>query len=178
MKWAVMFRGINLGKRTVKKADFIAAAESLGFEDARTLLASGNLVVEAGARAAEAIERGLHDAVLAGTGISADAFARNRIELDAAMAANPFPEVGRDRPSQLLVIFHHEAVPHAAVASIVEAHDGPERLQAVGRELFIDYPEGQGRSTLDRTIAKLKAPLSLGTGRNWNTVTKLRGLLD
>lgn len=178
MKWAAMLRGINLGKRTLVKADLIAAAGAAGFTEARTLLASGNLVFEADDRTAAAIERDLHAAVEKATGIRSDVFARNRAQLGKAMDANPFPEVGRDRPSQLLVIFHHEAVPHEAVAMIVAAHDGPERLEAVGHELFIDYPEGMGRSTLDRTIAKVKAPLPLGTGRNWNTVTKLKAMLD
>jgi uncharacterized protein (DUF1697 family) len=177
MRWAAMLRGINLGKRTLVKADLIGAAEACGFTDARTLLASGNLVFEAGDHDAAKIERELHAAVKASTGIASDVFARNREQLGKVIAANPFPEVGRDRPSQLLVVFHGEAVSHAEVDRIVEAHDGPERLKAVGHELFIDYPEGMGRSTLDRTMAKLKPRLPVGTGRNWNTVGKLYDLL-
>jgi uncharacterized protein (DUF1697 family) len=178
MKWAAMLRGINLGKRTLVKADMIGAAESLGYTDARTLLASGNLVFDAGHHPAEAIERDLHEAVDKRTGIKSDVFVRNRAQFGKLIEANPFPEVARDRPSQLLVIFHHAPVAHAEVAKIVEAHDGPERLEAVGHELFIDYPEGMGRSTLERTMARLKPALPLGTGRNWNTVTKLKMMLD
>ena len=47
---------------------------------------------------------------------------------------------------------------------------GPERVQVVGREAFIVYPNGVGKSKLN-----LK-PLGTGTARNWNTVLKLRAM--
>lgn len=172
-----MLRGINLGKRQLKKGDLIAAAESCGFTEARTLLASGNVVFEAGSMGREAIEKALHDAVEKIGGIKAEVFARNGKELDRLIEANPFPEVGRDRPSQLLVVFHSEPVPAAPLKLIAEQYEGPERLQAVGRELFIDYPQGMGRSKLDPALARLKVKLPRGTGRNWNTVTKLAAML-
>ena len=177
MRWAAMLRGINLGKRQIAKPDLIAAAESCGFTDARTLLASGNLVFDAGNRGADTIERGLHAAVEKRSGISSQVFARNRAELDAVLRDNPCPEVARDRPSQLLVLFHREPVPGGELARIAEAYDGPEQLKAIGRELFIDYPDGMGRSKLDPAMARLKLGLPMGTGRNWNTVTKLAALL-
>lgn len=177
MKWAAMLRGINLGKRTLVKADLIGAAEDAGYGDARTLLASGNLVFEAGDARAETIERKLHEAVAARTGIRSEVFVRNLAQLEKLIAANPFPEVGRERGSQLLVIFHSEPVPKAELERLAQAYDGPERLAAVGHELFIDYPEGMGRSKLDPAMAKLKLKLPRGTGRNWNTVQKLADML-
>jgi len=41
-----------------------------------------------------------------------------------------------------------------------------------GREVFVYYPNGMGRSKLSAALVEktLKTP---GTGRNWNTVTKL-----
>ncbi len=178
MRWAAMLRGINLGKRQLAKAELIGAVEDAGFGDARTLLASGNVVFEAGEAGPEAIERKLHEAVAARTGIRSEVFVRNLAELRGTAAANPFPEVGRDRPSQLLVSFHREPVPAAELARIAAGYDGPERIEAVGRELFIDYPEGMGRSKLDPAMARLKVRLPQGTGRNWNTVTKLIKLLE
>lgn len=176
MRWAALLRGINLGKRQIVKADLIGAAQDAGYGDPRTLLASGNLVFTADATA-EDIERDLHAAILARTGISSDVHARTAAQIEAVLAANPFPEVARERPSQLLVVFHREPVPTASLDRIAAEFDGPERLAAVGRELFIDYPEGIGRSTLDAWIAKHKPGLPSGTGRNVNTVTKLAALL-
>ena len=42
-----LLRSVNLGRRTVKKADLIPAFEALGFEDVWTFLASGNVVFSA-----------------------------------------------------------------------------------------------------------------------------------
>lgn len=178
MKWAAMLRGINLGKRQLVKADLIGAVKDAGYADARTLLASGNVVFEAGDADPVTIERKLHEAVEARTGIKSEVFVRNLAQLEKVIAANPFPEVGRDRPSQLLTIFHAEPVPKAELARVAEGYDGPERLEAVGHELFIDYPEGMGRSKLDQAMAKMKLKLPRGTGRNWNTVTKLKAMLE
>ena len=177
MRWAAMLRGINLGKRQLVKADLIGAVEDAGYADARTLLASGNVVFEADDEAAT-IERKLHEAVAARTGIKSEVFVRNLAQLEKVIEANPFPEVGRDRPSQLLVIFHAEPVPRAELKRVAEGYGGPERLEAVGHELFIDYPEGMGRSKLDPAMAKMKIALPRGTGRNWNTVTKLKTMLE
>jgi len=177
VKWAAMLRGINLGKRQLKKHDLIAAAEAARFSEARTLLASGNLVFEAGDAKPEAIERALHEAVEKLSGIKSEAFVRNRAELEKLIAANPFPDVARDRPSQLLVLFHKDAFPSGLLPAIASGYDGPERLEAIGRELFIDFPEGQGRSELWPAISKRKIKLPHGTGRNWNTVTKLAEML-
>jgi uncharacterized protein (DUF1697 family) len=166
-----MLRGINLGKRTLKKDELIAAAEALGYTDARTLLASGNLVFDAGDAKAEAIERDLHASVEKLHGLKSDVFVRSAADMAAVIAANPFPEAASERPSHLLVLFLREAFPAELLERLAERYDGPERLAAAGRELYIDFPEGQGRSELVPVMGKLKFPL--GTGRNWNTVMKL-----
>ena len=176
MKWAAMLRGINLGKRTLVKADLLGAAEDAGFTEARTLLASGNLVFEAGSRKPEAIARALHEAVKERTGISSDVFLRNKKELAAVLRDNPFPDVAKERPSYLLVSFAHEKIPEDLPKRVAENFDGPERLAVVGRELYVDYPNGQARSELGPALAKLR-PKILMTGRNWNTVQKLADML-
>jgi uncharacterized protein (DUF1697 family) len=175
MKWAAMLRGINLGKRQLKKDELIAAAEALGYTGARTLLASGNLVFDAGDARPQAIERDLHASVEKLHGLKSDVFARNLAEIEKSIADNPFPDVARDRPSQLLVLFLRDPFPNELLDRIAESYDGPERLEAVGRELYIDFPEGQGRSRLVPAMGKLKGPIC--TGRNWNTVTKLAEML-
>jgi uncharacterized protein (DUF1697 family) len=175
MKWAAMLRGINLGKRQLKKEQLIAAAEACGYSDARTLLASGNLVFEAGDAKPSDIERDLHAAIERLHGLKAQVFARNRADLDTVIAANPFADAARDHPNKLVVTFHAEDFPPALLGTLAERYDGPERLAAHGRELYIDFPDGQGNSALIPMLARLKFPT--GTGRNWNTVEKLRAML-
>jgi uncharacterized protein (DUF1697 family) len=176
VKWAAMLKGINLGKRTLVKADLLAAAEAAGFSEAKTLLASGNLVFEAGGAKPEAIERALHDAVKAATGIASEVFVRTKAELEAAIRANPFSDAAEARPSYLVVSFAREDLPADLPERIATLHEGPERIAVAGRELFVDFPNGQAESKLLQAMAKLR-PVTPMTGRNWNTVRKLADML-
>ncbi|MCW4462359.1 DUF1697 domain-containing protein [Sphingomonas sp. BT-65] len=176
MRWAALLRGINLGKRQLKSAELKAVVESMGFTDVKTLLASGNVVFTADEKDAAALEKKLHDALAKETGLKSEIFVRSPQEMAAIVAANPFPEATSERPSFVVVTFHRAPVDKAAVASLAERHDGPERMHAVGRELYIDFPDGQGRSTLHPAMSKAKLD-PVNTARNWNTVLKIRDAL-
>jgi len=49
---------------------------------------------------------------------------------------------------------------------------GPEELRIEGRELYIYYPDGAGKSKLSNTLLE-RTLQTAGTARNWNTVTRL-----
>ena len=176
MRWAALLRGINLGKRQLKSAELKAAVESLGFTEVRTLLASGNVVFTADEKDAEALEKKLHDALAKETGLKSEIFVRSPEEMDAIVAANPFPEVASERPSQLVAIFHRAKVDPAPLDKLMAAYDGPERVKPIGRELYIDFPDGQGRSNLYPAMGKARLD-PVNTARNWNTVLKIRDAL-
>jgi uncharacterized protein (DUF1697 family) len=176
MKWAAMLRGINLGKRQLKSAELKAVVEGMGFTGVKTILASGNVVFEAGDADPGAIERDLHAALERATGLRSEIFVRNRADIDALVDSNPFPAEAGERPSFLVISFHREPVDTRAIDKLVGSYDGPERMVAIGRELFIDFPEGQGRSNLIPAMQKAKLSQA-NTGRNWNTVLKLQAAL-
>lgn len=177
MKWAAMLRGINLGKRQLKSAELKAVVEGMGFTKVRTILASGNVVFEAGDATPEALEHDLHTALEKATGLKSEVFVRNRAALARLVEDNPFPDAARDRPSFLVVSFHRDSVDEAAIDRVADSYDGPERMVVIGRELFTDFPDGQGRSNLIPVLQKAKLSQA-NTGRNWNTVQKLLAALD
>jgi uncharacterized protein (DUF1697 family) len=49
---------------------------------------------------------------------------------------------------------------------------GPEIVRAEGKQAYIVYPEGIGRSKLTTALIESKLG-SRATGRNWNTVLKV-----
>jgi uncharacterized protein (DUF1697 family) len=57
-----------------------------------------------------------------------------------------------------------------------EAINGPERVEAKGRELYLVYPAGIGTSKLTNSVIE-RALGVRGTARNWNTVMKLHRLI-
>ena len=172
-----LLRAVNVGGRKVLKDDLLGLAKDLGFDDGKTLLASGNLVLWGPSATDAALEKRLEDGLEKRMGLRTDFMVRSPAELKAIIAENPFPDVARERPAQLLVNFlKHPAPPAADIAVLRAATTGRERFEARDKELFIDFIDGIGESMLDRDWKKTKkAPV--GTARNWNTVLKLAAMV-
>lgn len=169
MRWAALPRAINAGK-PLTMAELRALCEGEGMRDVRTILASGNVVFTAEA-SAQAIEARLEQAAKAKLELDTTWFVRSDAELAEIAAASPFSDAIATRPNHVQVLFHRERLDPDRWRELIEHHDGPERMQAVGRELYVDYPDGIGRSKLPQLFAKAKLPPS--TARNWNTLLKL-----
>ena len=171
-----LLRAVNVGGRKVLKDDLLGLAKDLGFDDAKTLLASGNLVLWGKSGPDAEIEKRLEDGLEARMGLRTEFFVRAPAELKALIDGNPYPDQVKSHPNHLLVHFMKAPLPDGVEATLRTAITGPETFQARGRELYIDYPEDVGHSMLDRDWKKTKkAPL--GTARNWNTVLKLAAMV-
>ena len=167
-----LLRGVNVGGRKVLKDDLLGLAKDLGFDDAKTLLASGNLVLWGKAEADAHLEQRLEDGLEKRMGLRTEFFVRTSAELKAIIDANPYPDEVRSHPNHLLVHFMKAPLPDGDEATLRAAITGPETFKVGTRELYIDYPEDVGHSMLDRDWKKTKKS-PLGTARNWNTVLKL-----
>ena len=64
-----------------------------------------------------------------------------------------------------------------AVEALQAAIKGPEIVRADGKQAYIVYPDGIGRSKLTNTVIEEKLG-TRGTARNWNTVLKLADLIQ
>jgi uncharacterized protein (DUF1697 family) len=170
-----LLRAVNVGGTAkAPSAALKAAAEGVGLQDVRTVLQTGNLVFSADAEP-EALEKRLERAFLDGLGLKTEVMVRTAAEWSAIVAANPFPDEAKSDPSHLLVMVMKREPLEEGVKAL-RAHPGPERIEARGRELYIVYPEGIGRSKLNAGSGWKKVGCQ-GTGRNWNTVLKLAALL-
>ena len=98
-------------------------------------------------------------------------------ELKDVIARNPF--AGREgiEPNKLLVTFLAADPGDEARAKVRAIRTNAEELWADGRELYIYYPDGMGRSRLTLTVID-RALKTSGTGRNWNSVTRLLELAE
>lgn len=168
-----MLRGVNLGGRKLLSTDLKAITEGLGYARVATVLASGNVVFDSKDAPAEIVRK--LEAAFEARGLKTDVMVRDFAEMEAVIAANPFPEAAIDHPSHMLVTFHRDPFPPEALDRL---EPGPERLQAIGRELYTDYLSQQGMrdSKLLQTMGKAKFP-KVATARNWNTVNKLAAML-
>jgi uncharacterized protein (DUF1697 family) len=170
-----LLRGINIGPRQrVSMPELRELLEGLGYTDVQTLVQSGNVVFTS--RAAPAtLEKKMEQEIEKQLGVDPKVVVRTRDELAAAIDANPFP-VPED-PKNLHVTFL-SGEPDAAARGKLEAVDlAPDRLEFAGREVYILYANGMGRSELAKQLTRAKLGVA-ATDRNWNTVTKLLEMLD
>lgn len=165
---AALLRGVNLGKRKVVMSELRALIEGAGFSDVRTLLASGNVVLNAKEKGAK-LEAKLETLIADAYGFKCEVHVRDHSELEKVIAGNPFAAFTKTQPNFMVVVFTREK-PSAALVKSLNAQDGPEEIVAGPRCLYIKFPIGQGQS-------KLKLP-NTGTARNWNTVSKLAAMLQ
>jgi uncharacterized protein (DUF1697 family) len=110
------------------------------------------------------IERLLEDESAKRLGLETLFMVRTGAEWAKIVAANPFPQAAKRDPSHLTVHFCKKAPGKALKVSGANR----EEVQPKGREIYVTYPDGIGRS-------KLKIDV-VSTGRNWNTVLKLAAL--
>ena len=162
MRYAGLLRGVNVGgNRKLKMEDLRATVESLGYTNVRTLLQSGNVLFDAKKKPDVAkLEQALGTSVLL----------RSTDEIQAVIDANPVPKEAEDDPGRLLVVFLSGALKDDAPLRKVAT--AAEKFVVKGREIYIHFGDGAGRSKLAASLTEKKLGV-VCTARNWNTVRKL-----
>lgn len=166
----ILFRGMNTGGVRAPVAEQRAMAEEMGLRNPRTLLASGNLVVESD-REPAALETDVEAAMAARFGLNIAAIVRTPDQWERMIAANPFPDEAKTAPSRLLVMLMKAGLRPGALEALRVFATGEERVEHAGGALFFWHTDGIGRSKMaEKAQPRL---IGMGTGRNWNTVLKL-----
>jgi uncharacterized protein (DUF1697 family) len=168
-----LLRGINVGgKRSIKMTELVDLYGTLGLDNPRSFIQSGNVVFGTTEGDLEGLARRVAEAIESKFGIRSEVILRTREELRNVVDRNPF--AGRsDVPSNKLHVLFLAAQPGAGVHDRLRALPStPEELHLAGRELYIYFPNGMGRPTL--SISAIDRALGVPeTARNWNTVLKL-----
>ncbi|PST26436.1 DUF1697 domain-containing protein [Mesorhizobium plurifarium] len=161
--YAALLRAVNVGGTgKLAMADLKAVCDGLGFTGAKTYIQSGNVVFRSELSEAT-VQAKLEQALAAKLGRAPEVLLRSRRQLeDVAAKAERFPDA---KPNFLLITFLPEPPPADALDRLVAPDE--EEVRIDGREIYIHYVNGSGRSRL-----KLPA-LKPGTARNLNTVRKL-----
>ncbi len=168
-----LFRAINVGgKNPVRMEALRELHEGLGFERVVTLLQTGNVVFESVETEPETLKNLISSEFDKSFGFHSEVMVRTSAELQGIFHHNPFHESPEKENKFLVVMFLSAAPTVEAGESLLTDYNGPEEIRVNGKELYIYYTEGQGRSKLTNLYIekKLKVP---GTARNWNTVSKL-----
>lgn len=168
-----LLRGVNVGgHHKIKMEALRALYDSMGLLNAQTLVQSGNVVFRTKERSMSKLAARIEDGLEANFGFRPFVVMRTSAELREAIARNPFAGRTGIEPGKLIVTFLADHPSAEGRDKVLAIRAGPEELRLDGREMYIYFPEGMGRTKLPLASIDriLKTP---GTGRNWNTVTKL-----
>jgi uncharacterized protein (DUF1697 family) len=173
----VLLRGINIGPRNrIAMPALRELFTGAGFDDVRTYLQSGNVVLSSDAeseRLAQECERRIAQAF----GLNVDVIVRTRDELAGVVRRNPLEEVAVNPKRYQVTFLQSELMPEVVdeLAALAVAEE--EQLIAVGRELYAWHPDGVARSKLWTRLAGRGLGVK-ATARNWTTTTNLLAIAD
>jgi len=172
----LLLRGINVGPRkriAMPKLRELLSAN--GFEDVRTYVQSGNVVLASG-KSPKQLTRECERLIAERFGFDVDVVARTRDELAEVVRRNPLRDVAVE-PKRYQVSFLDREPDSQAVDRVAAYAEDAERLVAIGREIYAWHPAGVARSKLWAALAGDALGVT-ATSRNWTTVTKLLAMAD
>ena len=171
MRYVILLRGVNVGGVTVKMAELRALLTGLGYDDVKTVLASGNALATSDASASE-VKATVEGALKARFGYDAIVHVLTVEELRSAVDGYPFAR-GRDGWHDYALFVSDAGVKAALLALDIDAaHE-----QAAGGEGVVYWTVPKG-DTLDSELGKAIGKASFRphlTSRNLNTLDKLLG---
>lgn len=168
-----MLRGVNVtGHNLMKMTALRELFESLGFNDCKTYIQSGNVVFQSAKRSTSEISQQLEEQIAKSFGFRPAVTTRTSVEVAAVIQANPFlKKKGIDLP-RLHVTFLSKAPDPAGLKKLELLPAAPDEFRASGREIYLYCPNGYGNTKLNNNnLERLLA--TSATTRNWNTVNKL-----
>jgi uncharacterized protein (DUF1697 family) len=167
----LLLRGINLGpNRRVAMPRLREVLADAGFEDVRTYVQSGNIVLSSD-KPPDKVAAKCEGVIAEEFGFDVPVVVRTRDELAQVIKRNPLGKVATE-PKRYQVSFLDRKPDAKLVKELKALAADSEEFVANGREFYAWHPEGVARSKL---WAKL-AGKSLGvtaTSRNWTTVEAL-----
>ncbi|WAC92809.1 DUF1697 domain-containing protein [Mycobacterium sp. Aquia_213] len=169
-KYAVFLRGVNVGGVNLKMAEVSAALTDAGFTAVRTILATGNVLLESSAKA-PAVRKKAEATLRERFGYDAWVLAYDVDAVRAVVDAYPFePEVDG---YQSYVTFVADSAVFDELAALAKDAGPDEKISRGDGVIYWQVPKG---STLDSTIGKTMGKpryKSSTTTRNMRTLAKL-----
>jgi uncharacterized protein (DUF1697 family) len=167
----VLLRGINLGpRRRIPMPELRELLQNAGFEDVRTYVQSGNIVLSSDLPL-DALQRNCEDSIADRFGFDVPVIVRTREDLERIVDLNPLADVAAN-PKRYQVTFLSGQVSGDVLPKLEALATDSERLVAAGREIYTWHPDGAARSKLWAQLAGTGLGV-VTTSRNWTTVTTL-----
>ncbi|HSW87703.1 MAG TPA: DUF1697 domain-containing protein [Candidatus Saccharimonadales bacterium] len=170
IRYAAFLRGINVGKaKQVKMAELKKAFESLGFQDVKTLLNSGNVIFDADEKNEKVVTKNIEDALEKTFGWRISTLLRPIIELQNLVNENPFKDITVTPQTRLYVTF----LTNKPDSTIKLSSKDYTILHASNREVCSVITITPEKNTTDLMKNLEQKNGKNITTRNWNTVQRI-----
>ncbi len=176
-RYVALFGSINVGGNRLKMVDLRSAFEAEGFSNVETVVASGNVLFDHDLRPTRGLEEKLALMMLDRFDMSGAALVRDKGELAAAIADNPF--AGQNEDKFVHTMFLEQQPDATQLDALVADHRGrgDERLALGDRALFIDFGDSVGNSRLTAPFLERRLGCK-GTARNMRSIARIIAKLD
>jgi uncharacterized protein (DUF1697 family) len=171
IRWVALLRGVNVGGVTVKSAQLAGVFRSLGFDDVKTVLASGNVLFTTAENDAPTLTSHIEHALGDEFGYTARVVLVPHSVLAEVVGAYPFDEVEDKQP---YVIFVSDRAMIDELQSAADDLDEKiERVATGDAVLYWEVRRGMStESPFAKRTTKLTGP-AITTTRNLRTLRKL-----
>jgi len=170
--YVALLRGINLGPRNkIAMADLRDLLGSLGLENVRTHILSGNAIFTSRRRSASRLEGLIERGIRTRFGFDIRVLVRTVDEIAGVVNDNPLPEAV-PQGSRLFVLFLDRQPDPDRIKAIDPADFRPEEFRVGDRVIYAWFRFGLQASRLSGALTDKRLGVAM-TNRNWNTVTKL-----
>lgn len=171
--YIALLRGINVGgNRIIKMLDLKAMFQSLGVNNVRTYIQSGNVVFENDELPENLLSGTIERQIKEVFGFDVPVIIRTVEEMEQVIANNPFPLTEKDDFKRWYVSFLPAEPSTLALEKLRIYENGPDQIQFVGREMYVLYEVSVSQSALSKVPFDKILGMPI-TARNWNTVNKL-----
>jgi len=174
--YIALFRGINVGGHSkLSMADLVGILEGLGAQNVRTYIQSGNAVFQYKEVDTTEFAKAISLEVNKKCGFAPKVLLLTAEDLDRAMDENPFPEP-EGVASTLHLGFMAAEPENVDLEKLTSLKVESEHYCLTPNVFYLYAPDGVGKSRLAAEAEKI-----IGvdmTDRNWNTVCKLKEMVE
>ena len=173
IKYFAFLRAINVGgKNIIKMGDLKKIFESLGFQNVKTYIQSGNVIFETREKSKKKIikrtEKELHKYL----GEDVLVFLRTFPEIEAIIKSNPFKKIKTASSTKLYLSFLRTELKNKPKLPYLSAKKDIELIAIGNCDLYCITPEINGRFGFPNNFVEDYFGVA-ATSRNWKTINKI-----
>jgi len=171
--YIALLRGINVGgKNRLPMKELVALLETNGLKNVKTYIQSGNIIFSSSHAADTDISEIISTWINTQFGFKVEVIVLKRSTFNLIIENNPY----RIGEGKTIHFYFCKTAANINTEKIEKYHSETEEYQLIGNVFYLYAPNGIGRSKL---VANIEACLGVqATGRNLNTINKLKQLAD